>query len=85
MRSEHSEGVPAVPNNLWNYIREIGITAKRVELVKANSYFDENDLVLIFKRSENFNQKFKFDNYQNVISFFKRWSEESNNYKKINS
>ena len=67
-------------NSLSNIFKFCGF-----ELVKANRYFDENDLVLIFKRSENFNQKFKFDNYQNVISFFKRWSEESNNYKKINS
>jgi len=30
-------------------------------------------------------QKFKFDNYLNVVNFFKRWNEESKNYKSFNS
>ena len=48
-------------------------------LVKVFS--DENDLVLIFKNSKKFNQKYKFDNYLKVIDFFKRWKKESKNYK----
>ena len=41
------------------------------ELVKNNRYWDENDMVLIFKNSKKFNQKFKFDNYLKVIEFLK--------------
>ena len=51
------------------------------ELVKNNRYFDENDIVLIFKNSKKFNQKYKFDNYLKVINFMKRWNSESKNYK----
>ena len=38
-------------------------------------------MVLIFKNSKKFNQKFKFDNYLKVIEFLKRWNNESKNYK----
>ena len=41
----------------------------------------ENDMVLIFKNSKKFNQKYKFDNYLKVINFIKRWNIESKNYK----
>ena len=51
------------------------------ELVKNNRYWDENDMVLIFKNSKKFNQNFKFDNYLKVIEFLKRWNNESKNYK----
>jgi|TARA_B100001964_G_scaffold232137_1_gene287579 ubiquinone/menaquinone biosynthesis C-methylase UbiE len=67
-------------NSLNNIFKLCGF-----ELIKANRYFDENDLVLIFKNSKKINQKFKFDNYLNVVNFFKRWNEESKNYKSFNS
>ena len=51
------------------------------ELVKNNRYWDENDMVLIFKNSREFNQKFLFDDYLKVIDFLKRWNNESKNYK----
>ena len=63
-------------NSLSNVFKVCGF-----ELVKSNRYWDENDLVLIFKNSKKFNQKYKFDNYLKVIDFFKRWKRESKNYK----
>ena len=51
------------------------------ELVKNNRYWDENDMVLIFRNSKKFNQKFKTDNYLKVIDFLRRWNNESKNYK----
>jgi len=67
-------------NSLNNIFKLCGF-----ELINANRYFDENDLVLIFKNSKKFNQTFQFDKYLGVIKFFKRWNEESKNYKKFNS
>ena len=62
-------------NSLNNIFKLYGF-----ELIQSNRYWDENDLVLIFKNSKKFNQKFKFDNYLRVIDFFKRWKKESKNY-----
>ena len=63
-------------NSLSNVFKVCGF-----ELVNNNRYWDESDLVLIFKNSKKFNQKYKFDNYLKVINFFKRWKKESKNYK----
>tara|TARA_B100000579_G_C22728114_1_gene802771 strand:+ start:218 stop:1162 length:945 start_codon:yes stop_codon:yes gene_type:complete len=63
-------------NSLSNIFKIYGF-----ELIKSNRYWDENDLVLIFKNSKKFNQNFIFDNYLKVIDFFKRWKMESKNYK----
>lgn len=62
-------------NSLINIFKFCGF-----ELVKNNRYWDENDLVLVFKNSKKFNQKYNFDNYLKVISFLKRWKKESKNY-----
>ena len=63
-------------NSISNIFKVCGF-----ELLKNNRYYDENDMVLIFKNSKNFNQKYKFDNYLKVINFIKRWNIESKNYK----
>ena len=63
-------------NSISNIFKVCGF-----ELVKNNRYWDDNDIVLIFKNSKNFNQKYKFDNYLKVINFMKRWKNESKNYK----
>lgn len=63
-------------NSLCNIFKVCGF-----ELIKNNRYYDENDIVLIFKNSGNFNQKYKFDSYLKVINFLKRWKNESKNYK----
>jgi len=62
-------------NSLNNIFKLYGF-----KLIKSNRYWDENDLVLLFKNSKKFNQKFKFDNHLKVIDFFKRWKKESRNY-----
>ncbi len=67
-------------NSLCNIFKYYGF-----ELVNKNRYFDENDLVLIFKNSKKQNQKYLFDDYKKVIKFLKRWAEESKYYKKFNS
>lgn len=63
-------------NSLVNIFKVCGF-----ELVKNNRYYDENDIVLIFKNSRKFNQSYKFDDYLKVINFIKRWKNESKNYK----
>tara|TARA_B100000035_G_C20981004_1_gene545430 strand:+ start:482 stop:1381 length:900 start_codon:yes stop_codon:yes gene_type:complete len=63
-------------NSLCNIFKVCGF-----ELIKSNRYYDENDIVLIFKNSRKFNQKYKFDSYLKVINFLKRWKNESKNYK----
>tara|TARA_Y100000022_G_scaffold75181_1_gene64785 strand:+ start:991 stop:1890 length:900 start_codon:yes stop_codon:yes gene_type:complete len=63
-------------NSLCNIFKVCGF-----ELIKNNRYYDENDIVLIFKNSRKFNQKYKFDSYLKVINFLKRWKNESKNYK----
>jgi len=63
-------------NSLSNIFKACGF-----ELIKNNRYWDENDLVLIFKNSKKYNQKYTFDNHSKVIDFFKRWKKESKNYK----
>ncbi len=65
-------------NSLNNIFKVCGF-----ELIKNNRYWDENDMVLIFRNSMNFNQKYILDNYSQVINFFKRWKSESKNYKKF--
>jgi ubiquinone/menaquinone biosynthesis C-methylase UbiE len=62
-------------NSLSNIFKVCGF-----ELVKNNRYWDENDLVLIFKNTKKFNQKYKVDNYLEVIDYLKRWNKESRNY-----
>ena len=42
------------------------------ELVAKNDYVNENDLVLLFKKSQK-KKKVKVDRYQDVIKFMKDW------------
>ena len=63
-------------NSLVNIFKIFGFKP-----VKVNRFHDVNDLVIIFKNSEDFKQQLKFDNYKKVISFLKRWKHESKNYK----
>lgn len=59
-------------NSLCNIFKLNGF-----ELVYKNEFLNENDMVLIFKNSKNYNQKFFYDNPKKVVNFFKRWSKES--------
>lgn len=62
-------------NSLKNIFKLFGFT-----IIAHKRYFDENDLVIIFKNSYNFKQNYDLDDYRKVINFFKRWKKESNNY-----
>ena len=67
-----------VPHQHWSYNSLVNIfKVCGFELVKNNRYYDENDIVLIFKNSRKFNQIYKFDDYLKVINFIKRWKNES--------
>ena len=67
-------------NSINNIFKHSGF-----ELICYNRYWDENDMVLIFKNTKNFNQRFFFDDYKKVIQFLKRWNNESKNYTLYNS
>lgn len=62
-------------NSLTNIFKVYGF-----ELINYNRYWDENDLVLVFKNSKKNNQNYKFDDSLEVVNFFKRWKKESKNY-----
>tara|TARA_B100000282_G_scaffold294375_2_gene271438 strand:- start:6445 stop:7377 length:933 start_codon:yes stop_codon:yes gene_type:complete len=62
-------------NSLKNIFKLFGFT-----ILAHNRYFDENDLVIIFKNSNNYKQNFECDNYKEVLNFFSRWKRESKNY-----
>jgi len=62
-------------NSLSNIFKLYGF-----ELFSHNRYWDEDNLVLIFKNSKIKNPKFKFDNYLDVSSFYKRWLKDSLKY-----
>ena len=62
-------------NSLTNIFKLYGF-----ELISNNRYWDEDNLVLIFKNSKIKNPKFIFDNYLHVASFYKRWLKDSLKY-----
>ena len=45
------------------------------------SFYDVNDLEIIFQNKNNYNQKIVFDDYKKVLAFLKRWNIESKNFK----
>ena len=45
--------------------------------------FDEDNLVIVFKNSQNFSQKFNFDDPKKIIDFLKRWKTESMKFKEF--
>ena len=63
-------------NSLTNIFKFFGF-----EIIKTNRYFDEDNLVLIFKNSQNYSQKFNFDDPKKIIDFLKRWKAESLQFK----
>jgi len=67
-------------NSLTNIFKYFGF-----EVVTHNRFFDEDNLVILFKNSHKNKYDFKIDNYKNVISFLKRWKKESNYYLKYKS
>jgi len=48
-------------------------------IVHRNRYFDENDMFVIAKKMDNKNHKPRlvFDNYSDIVFFFKKWKRES--------
>tara|TARA_B100001057_G_C22726153_1_gene901789 strand:- start:101 stop:1015 length:915 start_codon:yes stop_codon:yes gene_type:complete len=63
-------------NSLSNIFKIYGF-----ELVKYNRYWDEDNLVLIFKNTGKVNEnKIYFDNYKKISNFLIRWHKESKNY-----
>lgn len=62
-------------NSLSNIFKIYGF-----ELVSHNRYWDEDNLILLFKNTGVKNQKLKFDNYIKVSNFFSRWLKESLKY-----
>ena len=63
-------------NSLSNIFKIYGF-----ELVKYNRYWDEDNLVLIFKNTGKVNEnKINFDNYKKISDFLIRWHKESKNY-----
>ncbi len=67
-------------NSLSNIFKIYGF-----ELICHNRYWDEDNLVLIFKNSGMKKQKLEFDNYKKVSNFFLRWLNESLKYSRNNS
>jgi 2-polyprenyl-3-methyl-5-hydroxy-6-metoxy-1,4-benzoquinol methylase len=71
-------------NSLSNLLEICGF-----RIVKANRFYDENDLVVIAKKRNNLSKsKLKFDSQKRVISFLKSWlkfsillKKNTNNYK----
>ena len=71
-------------NSLSNLLEVCGF-----EIIKANRFYDENDLVIVARKKENINRpKIKFDNPKKVIHFLREWVKNSitlnkltNNYK----
>jgi len=62
-------------NSLNNIFKYCGFT-----LEGSNNFVNENDMILVFKNSKNYNQKFVVDNCNKVVKFFKRWNDESKKY-----
>ena len=70
---------------MLNYVR----IQLNFRIVKANRFYDENDLVVIAKKRNNLSKpKLKFDSQKKVISFLKNWlkfsillKKNTNNYK----
>ena len=65
-------------NSLSNIFKLFGF-----EILRTNRYFDEDNLVIVFKNSQNFSQKFNFDNPKKIIDFLKRWKAESMRFKEF--
>ena len=64
-------------NSLTNIFKVYGF-----ELISSNRYWDEDNLILIFKNSKLKQTQFKFDNYKKVSDFLLRWFKESLKYSK---
>tara|TARA_A100001015_G_scaffold275147_1_gene332190 strand:+ start:2328 stop:3251 length:924 start_codon:yes stop_codon:yes gene_type:complete len=64
-------------NSLTNIFKAYGF-----ELISSNRYWDEDNLILIFKNSKLKQTQFRFDNYKKVSDFFLRWFKESLKYSK---
>ncbi len=62
-------------NTLSNIFKIYGF-----ELISSNRYWDEDNLILLFKNTGVKNQKLKFDDYKKVSHFFSRWLKESLKY-----
>ena len=61
----------------FNSLRNL-LLAHNFKVVGKNNYKDNDNLVVIGKKLTLIkNKKFKFDNYQNVINFFKLWLKQS--------
>ena len=65
-------------NSLSNIFKFFGF-----EILLTNRYFDEDNLVIVFKNSQNFSQKFNFDDPKKIIDFLKRWKTESMKFKEF--
>ncbi len=57
------------------------LTLKNFKLIDKNNFKHNENMVLIFKKKKNCKKKYKFDNYKNVINFFKKWKIYSNKIK----
>ena len=65
-------------NSLSNLLEVCGF-----EIIKANRFFDENDLIIVAKKKKIIRSKIKFDNQKKVISFLKEWVKISLKLKKL--
>lgn len=65
----------------FNSLKNI-LTYSGLKHISNNNYMEHNDLILISKKT-NFKKKYNFDNYKNIIKFFKIWLANSKNTKKI--
>ena len=54
---------------------------KNFELIDKNDFKHNENMVLIFKKKKFVKKNYKFDNYKNVINFFKKWKVYSNKIK----
>ena len=64
-------------NSLSNIFKIYGF-----ELINSNRYWDEDNLLLIFKNTGKINlNKINFDNHKKILEFLLRWYKESKQYK----
>ena len=65
-------------NSLSNLLQVVGF-----EITEINSYIDSDYLCLIAKKVEKLdNESFEVDNYNDVLSYFERWHNETEKYYK---
>jgi ubiquinone/menaquinone biosynthesis C-methylase UbiE len=64
-------------NTLCTLLRAVGLSIEYI-----NRHYDQNDLVVIFKKDEKDenDEPFVFDDYTRVIDFFERWHLETGYY-----